>query len=56
MFAVLLTALSTWALMIVMNAVNFGSFLVEGTTAVIGGAAVGILVPWYRLRQRRKAR
>jgi hypothetical protein len=56
MFAVLVTALTTWGIMLVMEVVNLGSFLVEGTIAVIGGALVGLLVPWYRARQRRSNR
>jgi hypothetical protein len=56
MFAVAATAITTWIMMLVMNAVDFGNFLVEGTIAVIVGAAVGLLVPWYRARQRRAAR
>ena len=48
MVAVLVTALATWAVMLVMEVVNLGSFLVEGTIAVIGGAtrrSPGALVP-----------
>jgi len=56
MFAVLVTALTTWGIMLVMEVVNLGSFLVEGTIAVTGGALVGLLVPWYRARQRRANR
>jgi hypothetical protein len=56
MFAVLVTALATWAMMLVMQVVNIGNFLVEGTIAVLVGAAVGLLVPWYRARQRRANR
>jgi len=56
MFAVLVTALTTWGIMLVMEVVNLGSFLIEGTIAVIGGALVGLLVPWYRARQRRANR
>jgi hypothetical protein len=56
MFVVLVTALATWVLMLVMEVIPLGSFLVEGTIAVIGGAIVGLLVPWYRARQRRAAR
>jgi len=56
MFAVLVTALTTWGIMLVMEVVNLGSFLVEGTIAVIGGAFVGLLVPWYRARRRRANR
>jgi hypothetical protein len=56
MFAVLVTALTTWAMMLVMEVVNLGNFLLEGTIAVIVGAGVGLLVPWYRARQRRQNR
>jgi hypothetical protein len=56
MFAVLVTALTTWGIMLVMEVVNLGSFLVEGTVAVIGGALVGLQVPWDRARQRRAHR
>jgi hypothetical protein len=56
MFAVIVTALATWAMMLVMEVVNLGNFLVEGTVAVIVGAAVGLMVPWYRARQRRANR
>ena len=56
MFVVLVTALATWAFMLLMNVINLGNFLVEGTIAVIGGAIVGLLVPWYRARQRRQSR
>jgi len=56
MVVVLVTAVATWAFMLLMNIVDLGNFLVEGTIAVIGGAIVGLLVPWYRSRQRRAAR
>jgi hypothetical protein len=56
MFVVFVTALATWVFMLVMNVVDLGNFLVEGTIAVIGGAVVGLLVPWYRARQRRQNR
>lgn len=56
MFVVLVTAVATWAFMLLMNVINFGNFIVEGTIAVIGGAIVGLLVPWYRARQRRQSR
>jgi hypothetical protein len=56
MFVVLVTALATWVFMLLMNVVNLGNFLVEGTLAVIGGAVVGLLVPWFRARQRRQSR
>lgn len=56
MIAVIVTALTTWAMMLVMEVVNLGNFLLEGTIAVIVGAFVGLLVPWYRSRQRRANR
>ena len=56
MFVVFVTALATWAFMLLMNVVDLGNFLVEGTLAVIGGAVVGLLVPWFRARQRRQSR
>jgi hypothetical protein len=56
MFVVFVTALATWGFMLVMNVVDLGNFLVEGTLAVIGGAIVGLLVPWFRARQRRQRR
>jgi hypothetical protein len=54
--AVLVTAVSTWVILLVLDTVNLGNFLVEGTLAVIGGAAIGLLVPWYLARQRRQNR
>ena len=58
MVAVFATALVTGLIMLVMqlDAVDLGNFLVEGTIAVIGGAIVGLLGPWYRARQRRQNR
>jgi len=56
MFAVIVTALTTWAMMLVMEVVNLGNFLLEGTIAVVVGAVVGLMVPWYRARQRRANR
>ena len=56
MLAVLVTALATWVILLVLNAVNLGNFVVEGTIAVLGGAAIGLLVPWYLVRQRRQNR
>jgi hypothetical protein len=56
MFAVLVTAVATWVMMIALNAVDIGNFLVEGTIAVIVGAGAGLLVPWFRARQRRAQR
>jgi hypothetical protein len=56
MTVVLVTAVATWAFMLLMNFVDLGNFLIEGTIAVIGGAIVGLIVPWYRARQRRANR
>ena len=55
MLAVLVTAISTWLLILLMDVVNLGGFLLEGTVAVLGGAAVGLLIPWILLRRRRNA-
>ncbi|HMJ80770.1 MAG TPA: hypothetical protein VK592_06975 [Candidatus Dormibacteraeota bacterium] len=54
MIAVFVTALATWVIMLVLNTVNLGNFLVEGTIAVVGGGLIGLLVPWYMARQRRQ--
>ena len=56
MLAVLVTAVSTWLLILLMDVVNLGGFLLEGTVAVLGGAAVGLLIPWILIRRRRKDR
>lgn len=56
MYAVIVTAIATWVAMLVMNNIDLGNFLIEGTVAVIIGAGVGFVVPWYRARQRRKER
>ncbi|MCU0505620.1 MAG: hypothetical protein MUE82_07590 [Chloroflexi bacterium] len=56
MLAVIVTALVTWALMVVFNFVPVGSFLVDGTIAVLGGFAAGMLVPWFLVRRRRDRR
>jgi hypothetical protein len=55
MLAVLVTAISTWLLILLMDVVNLGGFLLEGTVAVLGGAAVGLLIPWILLRRRRNS-
>ena len=55
MLAVLVTAISTWLLILLMDVVNLGGFLLEGTVAVLGGAAVGLLIPWILIRRRRNA-
>ena len=56
MTLVLLTAVATWALMVLFNAVEFSNFLVESTIAVIGGALIGFIGAWYLRRRNRKAR
>ena len=56
MIAVLVTAVATWVAMLVMNNIDVGNFIVEGTIAVIIGAAVGLLVPWIMARRRRANR
>jgi LPXTG-motif cell wall-anchored protein len=56
MTLVLLTAVSVWVLMLVMDAVNVGNFLVESTIAVLGGAAIGFIGAWYLRRRNRKER
>ena len=56
MIAVIVTALVTWVLVIVLNFLNWGTFLVEGTIAVLGGFAAGMLVPWFLARRARARR
>jgi hypothetical protein len=56
MTLVLLTALSVWVLMLVMDAVNIGGFLLESTIAVLGGAAIGFFGAWFLHRRSRKNR
>jgi LPXTG-motif cell wall-anchored protein len=56
MTLVLLTALSVWVLMLVMDAVNVGGFLLESTIAVLGGAAIGFFGAWFLRRRNRKNR
>jgi hypothetical protein len=56
MFAVLVTAPATWAMMLVMEVVSLGNFLLEGTIAVIVEARVGLMMPWYRAREWRANR
>lgn len=55
MTLVLATAISTWLLILLMDYINVGGFLVESTIAVIGGAVIGFITAWYLRRQRRKA-
>jgi hypothetical protein len=56
MLAVIVTAVATFLVLLVMDYVDLGNFLVEGLIAVVIGAAAGLIVPWYTARQRRKAR
>ena len=56
MTLVLLTAVSVWLIMLVMQQVDVGNFLVEGTIAVLGGAAIGFIGAWYLRRRNRKNR
>jgi NhaP-type Na+/H+ or K+/H+ antiporter len=56
MTLVLLTALATWVLMLVMDTVNVGGFLLESTIAVLGGAAIGFVGAWYLRRRARRER
>ena len=41
MLAVFVTALVTWLVLLVLSFLNWGSFLVDGTIAVLGGMAAG---------------
>jgi hypothetical protein len=56
MTLVLLTAVSVWVLMLIMDQVNVGGFLVESTIAVLGGAAIGFFGAWFLRRRARKNR
>jgi hypothetical protein len=56
MTLVLLTALATWVLMLVMDTVNVGGFLLESTIAVLGGAAIGFVGAWHVRRRARHER
>ena len=53
---VLLTAAAVWVLMLVMNVVDVGGFLIESSIAVLGGAAIGLVGSWWLRRQERKER
>lgn len=55
MLLVFATAISTWVLMLVMDQVNVGGFLLESTIAVIGGALIGFFAGWFLRRRRRRA-
>ena len=56
MTLVLLTAVATWVLILILDNVNVGNFLVESTIAVLGGAAIGFIGAWYLRRRARKER
>jgi hypothetical protein len=56
MTLVLLTALSVWVLMLVMEVLPVGGFLLEGTIAVLGGAAIGFFGAWFLRRRSRRNR
>ena len=56
MTLVLLTAVATWVLMLILDNVNVGGFLLESTIAVLGGAAIGFIGAWYLRRRARKER
>jgi LPXTG-motif cell wall-anchored protein len=56
MTLVLLTAVSVWVLMLVMDALPVGGFLLESTIAVLGGAAIGLIGAWVLRRRRRRNR
>ena len=56
MTLVLLTALSVWVLMLVMEQVDVGNSRAAGTIAVLGGAAIGFIGAWYLRRRNRKNR
>jgi len=61
MYAVLITAVVTYVMMLIFNLdfVEIGGslqFLVEGLIAVVIGAAAGLIGAWYLARQRRKER
>ena len=55
MTLVLLTAVATWVLILILNVVDVGGFLVESTIAVLGGAAIGFVGAWYLRRRERRA-
>ncbi len=56
MTLVLLTAFSVWVLMLVMEVLPVGGFLLEGTIAVLGGAAIGFFGAWFLRRRSRRNR
>jgi uncharacterized membrane protein YfcA len=56
MTLVLLTAVSVWVLMLVMEVVDVGGSLREGTIAVLGGAAGALFGAWFLRRRSRRSR
>jgi hypothetical protein len=56
MLAVIVTAIATWVMILIMDVVPIGGWLLEGTLAVAIGALIGLSVPWYLARQRRNRR
>jgi LPXTG-motif cell wall-anchored protein len=56
MTLVLLTAVATWLLMLILDTVDVGGFLLESTIAVVGGALIGFFGAWILRRRRRKDR
>jgi len=56
MIAVFATALVTWLVLLVLNFLNWGSFLLDGSIAVLAGMAAGLLVPWFMVRRARARR
>ena len=54
MIAVLATALATWVLILILEPLDLGGFLVESTIAVLGGAGLGFLIGWILRRRRRR--
>jgi membrane associated rhomboid family serine protease len=53
---VLLTAIATWVLMLILDNVDVGNFIVESTIAVLGGAIIGFVGAWYLRRRERRQR
>ncbi len=55
MTLVLLTAVATWVLMLILDNIDLGGFLIESTIAVLGGAAIGFVGAWYLRRRERRS-
>jgi hypothetical protein len=56
MLAVFVTAVVTWLVLLVLNFLDWGNFLLDGTIAVLAGMACGLLVPWFMVRRARNRR